>query len=462
MTEVRIETDFLGSVEIPADRYFGIETQRALRNFPITGIPISEMPELLSAFACIKKAAATANRRAGDLSPPKAAAISRACVEICDGRHRDHFPVDVVQGGAGTSTNMNVNEVIANRGLEILGRPRGEYASLHPKDDVNKCQSTNDVYSTAARLALVRTNRALASELRACVSAFEERARQFADVPKLGRTQLQDAVPMTLGQELAGFAETLAEDVERLGEIERHFLDVCLGGTAIGTGIGVSEYYEKNIVGILRETSGLPVKRTRNRVEATWDSGVFVLYSGLLKRLATKLSKIANDLRLLSSGPAGGIAELRLPAAQPGSSIMPGKVNPVIPEVMNQACFRVFGADTTVTFAAEAGQLQLNAMSPVIVWTIYEASSCLKSAIGTLVENCIDGLSPDRERCRETLASSSARVTLLAEDVGYNAAASVAVNMTRNGLSFEEAVRRELPDRASELLRNVRYRGNPG
>ncbi len=457
MTRLRSEEDFLGKLDVPADRYFGIETQRAVTNFPITGIPISSMPELLSAFAWIKSAAATVNRKAGDLSASKAEAISQVCLEICDGELSDHFPVDVVQGGAGTSTNMNVNEVIANRGLEIMGRSRGDYAFLHPKDDVNRCQSTNDVYATAARLALVQVNRALIAELRVCAAAFGERALQFADVPKLGRTQLQDAVRMSVGQELAGFAETLSEDVERLGEIEKHLLDICLGGTAIGTGIGVSDYYEKNIVGVLREVSGFPVVQTRNRIEATWDTGVFVLYSGLLKRLATKLGKIANDLRLLSSGPAGGLGELRLPAVQPGSSIMPGKVNPVIPEVVNQTCYRVFGADTTVTFAAEAGQLQLNAMGPVIVWTLYDATSCLTSAVRTLVENCIDGIAVDRERCRATLASSSARATLLAEDVGYNAAASVAMNMTEHRMTFEDALRRELPGRAADLLRDPRY-----
>ncbi len=450
----RTECDFLGSLEVPADCYYGIETQRAILNFPITGVPISAMPELLTAFAWIKEAAATTNFLAGSLTRERATAIRQVCREILAGQHRDQFPVDVIQGGGGTSTNMNVNEVIANRALEILGYPLGAYEFLHPKDHVNRCQSTNDVYATAIRLTVVQINQRLARAIRRCVSAFEERAEAFDAVPKLGRTQLQDAVPMTVGDELHGFAAALAEDIERIEEMKPLFLEVNLGGTAIGTGVGVSEYYDAHILTALEETSGLPVTRAGNRIEATWDTGIFVFYSGLLKRLATKLSKIANDLRLLASGPMGGIGELRLPQVQPGSSIMPGKVNPVIPEVMNQACFRVFGADTTVTFAAESGQLQLNVMEPLIIWSIHDAASSLISAIGTLVDNCVTGLEVDLERCAQNLNASPARATLIASEVGYGRAAEVALYMVQKRMSFEEALRAVLPERAEALLRD--------
>jgi len=451
----RTETDFLGSVEVPADRYFGIETLRACQNFQITGTPVSAMPELIVALAWIKKAAASVNERAGDIDTVRRAAITEACDELLGGRHHDEFVVDVIQGGAGTSTNMNANEVIANRALEILNHPRGSYGVIHPKDDVNRCQSTNDVYATAIRLTIVQLNERLVTAVENCLNAFEEQARRFNGIHKLGRTQLQDAVPMTVGQELSAFAISLAEDVDRLREMQPLLLEVNLGGTAIGTAVGVSDYYLEHIVEELAAVSGLPVRAAGNRIEATWDTGIFVFYSGLLKRLATKLSKIANDLRLLSSGPFGGIGELRLPPKQPGSSIMPGKVNPVIPEVVNQTCYRVFGADTTVTFAAESGQLQLNAMEPVILWSIYEATSSLIAAVDTLVDNCIKDLDVDADRCRALLAASPARATLIAKQLGYSAASEVALAMTRDRLSFEDALRRVSPEQADAVVASL-------
>jgi aspartate ammonia-lyase len=451
----RIEQDFLGEIAVPADRYFGAETMRAIGNFPITGIPISAMPELLIAFAWIKKAAARTNAAAGDLAAEQAGAIVAACDEILAGQHHGEFCLDVIQGGAGTSTNMNANEVIANRALEIMGHPRGDYAHLHPKDHVNKCQSTNDVYATAVRLTIVQINRRLSAAMQQIVAAFERKATEFAHIPKLGRTQLQDAVPMTVGQEMQAFADALREDILRIGEMQILFMEVNMGGTAIGTAVGASPYYLQHIVPALADVAGMALTPSANRIEASWDTGLFVFYSGLLKRLATKLSKISNDLRLLSSGPLSGLGELKLPQMQPGSSIMPGKVNPVIPEVMNQICFRVFGGDTTITFAAEAGQLQLNAMEPVIIWTIYESCTSLIAGMETLVENCIDGIAVDEARTAELLARSTALVTSLMPLVGYALATRIARAMIEDRISLPEAVREYLPDRADQLLASV-------
>ena len=456
---MREETDFLGTLEVPADRYYGIETQRAILNFPITGTPISAMPELLTALAWIKEAAASVNERAGELAPEKAEAIRLACQEIAAGLHADQFPVDVLQGGAGTSTNMNMNEVVANLALEKLGHARARYDVIHPKDHVNRCQSTNDAYATAVRICIVLVNRNLTAAVRRCVEAFETRAESYGDVPKLGRTQLQDAVPMTVGAELCAFATALEEDIVRFQELEPLLLETNLGGTAIGTGIGASAYYAEHIVDELARLSSLPVTASRNRVEASWDTGVFVMATGVLKRLAAKLSKIANDLRLLSSGPMGGLGELRLPQVQPGSSIMPGKVNPVIPEVVNQACYRAFGADTVVTFAAEAGQLQLNAMEPVMLWSIYEATTGLTAAVGTLIDRCILELDVDAARCRELLDASPARVTSLAPIIGYAAAAEVAIRMVEHRETFTDALR-AVADADTAVRTKLRANGN--
>lgn len=439
-SSIRQEEDFLGVVAVPGDRYFGAETMRALQNFPITGTPISAMPELIDALVWIKKAAALTNGSEGTLSPSQVSAIVAACDDILRGDFREEFCVDVLQGGAGTSTNMNANEVIANRALEIMGRPRGTYSIVHPKDHVNKCQSTNDVYASAIRLTIVQLNERLAASIQKIVDAFQTKANEFAHIQKLGRTQLQDAVPMTVGQEMNAYATALSEDIMRIDDMRKLFLELNLGGTAIGTTVGASPYYVENIMSTLEEVSGLPVTVSANKLEATWDTGIFVFYSGLLKRVATKLSKISNDLRLLSSGPVGGVGELQLPARQPGSSIMPGKVNPVIPEVMNQVCFRVFGADTTVTFASEAGQLQLNAMEPVMLWSIYDAGTALIAAIDTLVDHCILGISVNEDVCSRLLEFSTARVTEMVPLLGYERATKVAMQIRTHGVSFEEAV----------------------
>lgn len=449
----RIEYDFLGEVAVPAERYYGAETMRAIRNFPITGTPISAMPELLMALAWIKKAAAQTNLAAGDLSDDQATAIVAACDEILAGKLHSEFCLDVIQGGAGTSTNMNANEVIANRALEIMGHQRGDYAHMSPKDHVNKCQSTNDVYATAIRLTVVQMNRRLAAATLQLVEAFERKAEEFHHIPKLGRTQLQDAVPMTVGQEMQAFADTLRDDVARIEEMQPLFMQVNMGGTAIGTGVGATDYYMHHIVPNLAQVADMAITPSHNRIEATWDTGLFVFYSGLLKRLATKLSKISNDLRLLSSGPLSGIGELCLPQMQPGSSIMPGKVNPVIPEVMNQICFRVFGGDTTVTFAAEAGQLQLNAMEPVIIWTLYESCSSLIMGMDTLIENCVNGIRVDEFRTAQLLQGSTALVTSLMPDIGYANASRVARTMIETKIGIADALRLLLPEQADRLIR---------
>lgn len=442
----RVERDPLGEVRVPADRLFGAQTQRAVENFPVSGRTIASMPHLLRALAQVKKAAATTNAATGEIDVATAAAIVAACDEVIAGRWRSEFVVDVFQGGAGTSTNMNMNEVVANRALAILGRPYGDYATLSPNDHVNRSQSTNDVYATAVRLTVFALNRSLVEALARLAAAFDAKAVEFAGIPKLGRTQLQDAVPMTLGQEFGGFATTVAEDAARADEIGRFFLEVNLGGTAIGTGVGASPAYVDGVIGALRAVTGLPVVRADNLIEATWDMGAFVLYGGMLKRVASKLSKIANDLRLLSSGPRGGFAEIHLPQRQPGSSIMPGKVNPVVPECLNQIAFRVFGADTTITFAAEAGQLQLNAFEPVILWSIHEAVDLLVAGIDMLVVNCVAGIEADPERCRSNLTTSTALATSLVPHIGYARAAAIAKGAVATGSDLRSAVEAIHPD----------------
>lgn len=441
---IRTELDPLGFVDVPADRLYGAQTERARRNFPLSGVTIAAMPELIVALAQVKQAVARVNRRVGDVPADVADAIIAACSELLTGRHHEHFPVDACQGGAGTSTNMNVNEVIANRADELLGQPRGSLA-VNPNDHVNRNQSTNDAYATAVRLAVHALNDRLCAGLTALADAMDERAAAFAGVVKLGRTQLQDAVPMTLGQEFAAFATTLREDIQRAGESAALMLEVNLGGTAIGTGIAASPGYRAAICAELAEVTGKPVVPAANLIEATWDMGAFVLYSGMLKRVAAKLCKIANDLRLLSSGPFGGIGEIRLPARQPGSSLMPGKVNPVIPEAVNAAAFRVFGLDVTVGFAAQAGQLQLNAFEPLIFWSIHEAVHLLANAMETLARECVAGIAADETRCRENVTRSTAFATELVPLIGYARAAAVARRAQDCG-SLDVALRELEPD----------------
>ncbi len=416
----RSEHDLLGDREVPHEFYYGVQTLRALENFNISGVPLAVYPVLVQALTQVKLAAARANADLGLLSRPVADAIEQACQEIIGGKLHSHFVVDMIQGGAGTSTNMNANEVIANRALEILGYEKGQYEFCHPNNHVNLSQSTNDAYPTALKLALMESNESLVKVLSRLTASFREKADQFAKVLKMGRTQLQDAVPMTLGQSFAAWATTLEEEVERLEQNAALFLEVNLGGTAIGTGINADPAYGPKVMEHLREISGLEVCQAPDLVEATQDTGSFVMYSSALKRLAVKLSKVCNDLRLLSSGPRTGINEINLPAMQPGSSIMPGKVNPVIPEVVNQIAYKVIGNDLTVALAAEAGQLELNVMEPVIAQSLFESIEMLKNGMTTLQQRCVEGITANEEVCQQQVQRSIGVVTALVPRLGYD------------------------------------------
>ncbi|HQP34656.1 MAG TPA: aspartate ammonia-lyase [Polyangiaceae bacterium] len=422
----RVEHDLLGDREVPADALYGIQTLRAVENFPISGVHLSHFPTLVRALAMVKQGAARANARLGLLPPPVAGAIDRACQELVDGKWHGHFVVDMVQGGAGTSTNMNANEVIANRALELLGKRRGDYAECHPNNHVNLAQSTNDVYPTALRIATMLSVRKLISALEKLRSALAAKGEEFSGVLKMGRTQLQDAVPMTLGQEFTAFAVTTAEDIARLRETARLFLEINMGGTAIGTGINADPRYPELVVDELRQLTGLDVTLAENLVEATPDTGAFVTFSGTLKRIAVKLSKMCNDLRLLSSGPRCGLSEINLPPRQPGSSIMPGKVNPVIPEVVNQVAFQVIGNDLTITLAAEAGQLQLNVMEPILAFNTFQSIDILTAAVLTLTSRCIVGITANAQRCRDMVEHSIGIVTAVVPALGYDKTSEVA------------------------------------
>jgi aspartate ammonia-lyase len=423
---VRIEHDLLGERAVPASAYYGIHTLRALENFPITGTAISMYPELVGALACIKQAAAMANAELGLLDERRSVAIRLACEEVREGKLFDEFVVDVIQGGAGTSTNMNANEVICNRALELLGFGKGDYHELHALDHVNLSQSTNDVYPTAIKLALNFGIRRLLEQMRALRTSFERKAAEFESVLKVGRTQLQDAVPMTLGQEFSTYAVMLGEDEQRLSEAGNLIREINLGATAIGTGINAHPEYAPLVTRRLSEISGVPLVVSPNLVEATQDAGSFVQLSGVLKRIAVKLSKTCHDLRLLSSGPRAGIGEIALPPVQAGSSIMPGKVNPVIPEVVNQIAFEVIGNDVTVTMAAEAGQLQLNAFEPIIAHSLFKSLAHLAAGCRTLNERCVKGIRADAQRARRLLDESTALVTALTPFLGYAASTEIA------------------------------------
>lgn len=436
----RIEHDLLGDRAVPADAYYGIHTLRALENFPITGTPISVYPDLVGALACVKQAAAIANAELGLLDERRSMAIRLACEEVREGKLHEEFVVDVIQGGAGTSTNMNANEVICNRALEILDHRKGEYAILHPLDHVNLSQSTNDVYPTAVKLALQLGIRRLAQDMGALRGAFEAKAGEFADALKVGRTQLQDAVPMTLGQEFSTYAVMLGEDEQRLAEAAGLIREINLGATAIGTGINAHPDYAPLVTTRLSEVSGVPFVSSPNLVEATQDAGAFVQLSGVLKRIAVKLSKTCNDLRLLSSGPRAGIGEIALPAVQAGSSIMPGKVNPVIPEVVNQIAFEVVGNDMAVTMAAEAGQLQLNAFEPIIAHSLFKSVAHLAAGCRTLAERCVKGITANRERARRFVDESTALVTALTPIIGYAHATEIAQEALRTGARVYDLV----------------------
>ena len=437
---VRTEHDLLGDRAVPADAYYGIHTLRALENFSISGTPISIYPDLVMALACVKQAAAIANAELGLLEERRAQAIRLACEEVRAGKLFDEFVVDVIQGGAGTSSNMNANEVICNRALELLGHAKGEYQHLHPLDHVNLSQSTNDVYPTAIKLALQFGIRRLLHDMALLRNAFQAKAAEFGDVLKVGRTQLQDAVPMTLGQEFSTYAVMLGEDEQRLAEAATLIREINLGATAIGTGINAHPDYARLVTARLTELSNVPFIVSPDLVEATQDAGSFVQLSGVLKRIAVKLSKTCNDLRLLSSGPRAGLGEIHLPAVQAGSSIMPGKVNPVIPEVVNQIAFEVIGNDITVTMAAEAGQLQLNAFEPIIAHSLFKSLQHLGAGCRTLAERCVKGIRADRERARRLLDESTALVTALTPYIGYARATEIAQEALRTGARVYDLV----------------------
>lgn len=439
----RIEKDLLGPLAVPADAYYGVQTQRALENFVLSGVPLSHFHKLIIGLAMVKKAAAAANRDIGDLEQSKYDAIAYACDRLIDGEYHEQFVVDMIQGGAGTSTNMNANEVIANIALEYMGHAKGEYDKLHPNNDVNMSQSTNDAYPTAIRVGLQLSHAELVDSLSLLQQAFAAKRDEFKDVIKMGRTQLQDAVPMTLGQEFGAYATTLGEDIERIAGLYDLLREVNLGGTAIGTGINADPRYAELAVRHLSEVCGHPMRLAADLIEATSDMGAFVLFSGMTKRLAIKLSKICNDLRLLSSGPRTAINEINLPPQQPGSSIMPGKVNPVIPEAVNQVAYQVIGNDLAITMAAEAGQLQLNVMEPLIAYKILESMRLLRRAMDMLRERCIVGITANRERCAELVNNSIGLITALNPYIGYEAATRIAQEALMSGRGVLELVREE-------------------
>lgn len=438
--KTRKEHDLLGEREVPYEYYYGIQTLRALENFNISGITLNFYPDFINSLAMVKLAATKANYELGLLPKEIADAIIQACHEITNNRFHAHFVVDMIQGGAGTSTNMNANEVIANRALEILGKERAEYEFCHPNNHVNLSQSTNDAYPTAIKIALIKANEKLVDVLQELIKELNRKAKEFMHVIKMGRTQLQDAVPMTLGQTFLAFANTMEEEVQQLNRTAALFLEVNMGGTAIGTGINADPKFSDKVIPYLRTITGMDIRLARNLIEATQDTGDFVTYSGALKRLSIKLSKMSNDLRLLSSGPRAGLCEINLPPMQPGSTIMPGKVNPVIPEVVNQIAFKVIGNDLTVAMAAEAGQLELNVMEPVIVQSLFESIEMLKSGMKVLTTRCITGITANEERCREMVQNSIGLVTALNPYIGYEASTFIAKQALETGKSVYDLV----------------------
>ncbi len=426
MGATRREHDLLGDRDVPADVLWGVQTSRAMENFHISGVRLDHHPELIEALAVIKRACAVVNRDLGQLDERRCDAIVQACDELRNGLWHGHFVVDMVQGGAGTSTNMNANEVIANRALELLGQSKGDYAKLHPNTHVNMSQSTNDVYPSALKLALVRRTGRLVEEIDRLAEAFARKGEEFASVIKMGRTQLQDAVPMTLGQEFRAWGVTIGEGAQRIVRALPGLKELNMGGTAIGTGINTDARYAQRVVDELGKQTGLDLSLAADLVEETQDTSGFVELAGVFKMMAVRLSKICNDLRLLSSGPRCGLGEINLPAAQPGSSIMPGKVNPVIPEVVNQVAFQVIGLDTTVAMAAEGGQLELNVFEPIIAFDLLSAIRMMRRAMETLRLRCIDGITANEEVCRQQVHRSIGVVTALNPLLGYEKTSEVA------------------------------------
>ncbi|PLY04828.1 MAG: aspartate ammonia-lyase [Arcobacter sp.] len=453
---IRMEHDLIGDREIPSDVYYGVQSLRAKENFAITGITLSQFPTFITSLAKVKKAVALANYELELLPENKKNVICEACDEIIAGKLHDQFVVDMIQGGAGTSINMNANEVIANRALELLGHERGEYKFLHPNNDVNLSQSTNDAYPTAFRIALFEKIYELTDSMKILKSSFLNKSIEFKDVIKMGRTQLQDAVPMTLGQEFHTYVTMINEDIQRLIECQQLVREMNLGATAIGTGINSHPDYACLVEEKLQEVTGRPFVTAKDLVEATQDTGAYVQISGVLKRVATKISKICNDLRLLSSGPRTGFNEINLPAMQPGSSIMPGKVNPVIPEVVNQVAFQVIGGDVTITMASEGGQLQLNVFEPVIAYNLFNSMNMMKNAFETLATKCVDGITANKEHCQELVLNSIGLVTALNPTIGYENSTSVAKEALDSGRSvYDIVLERELltKEELDELIR---------
>ena len=429
----RLEHDSLGQREISNQDYYGVQTRRALENFQISGIPLRNFEHFIDALALVKKAAAMANHELGVLTAPKMKAICAACDEILDGKLHEHFVVDMFQGGAGTSTNMNANEVIANRGLEILGKEKGDYGHLHPNDDVNCSQSTNDVYPTAIKIAVILSLKDLLAAMGGLRKALAQKAVEFSAVLKMGRTENQDAVPMTLGQEFGAYSRMIESASQALLHAAVELHDLNMGATAIGTGINSPPGYAERVTLLLAEVSGLPLRKAENLVEATQDSGCFAQMSGTLKRAAVQISKICNDLRWLSSGPRCGLNEINLPPMQPGSSIMPGKVNPVIPELVNQICYQIIGYDTVISMAAEASELELNMAEPIIAYDLLHGMMILKNACIMLTSRCITGITANVDRCRHYVESSIGLVTALNPVLGYEKSAAIAKEALKTG-----------------------------
>ncbi|WP_315108082.1 aspartate ammonia-lyase [Clostridium intestinale] len=439
--ETRIEFDSIGDMHVPVEAYYGVQTLRAKNNFHITNRTIH--PELIISLAEIKKAAAITNIDINKLNRKVGAAIIQACNEIISGRLHDEFIVDPIQGGAGTSANMNANEVIANRAIEILGGKKGDYSLVHPNDHVNMAQSTNDVFPTAGKLVIIKMLVNAVYELERLYEVLEEKAIEFNDVIKMGRTQLQDAVPIRLGQSFHAFASVIKRDINRLTKVQEEILTVNMGATAIGTSINVSLDYLKNITLNLKKVTGLNLTQAEDLIDGTQNLDGFVSVSGVLKTCAINLSKMANDLRLLSSGPKTGIGEINLPSMQNGSSIMPGKINPVIPEVVSQVAFNIMGNDFTVTMAAEAGQLELNAFEPVLFYNLFESIETLRNATKTFVDNCIIGITANKERCAQLVNDSVGIVTVLCPYIGYKKSADIAKEALKTGISVKEIILRE-------------------
>ena len=422
----RTETDLLGSKEVPEEVYYGVQTSRAIDNFHISGHLLSSYPNFIRGMAITKKAAAMANMEVGMITPEQGEAICWACDQLISGRFHDQFPIDMIQGGAGTSTNMAANEVIANLALERMGHQRGEYQYCSPNDVVNASQSTNDAYPCAIHMAMCLEHLAFMPHLEKMIDSLDKKTKEFAHVIKMGRTQLQDAVPMTLGQTFSGFAAALRGEVANLRNAADEFLTVNMGATAIGTGICSKPGYSEACIKALRKVTGWNITLADNLIEATSATSCMIQYSSAMKRLALKVNKMCNDLRLLSSGPRCGLNEIHLPERQPGSSIMPGKVNPVIPEVMNQVCYKVIGNDMCITFASDNGQLELNVMEPVIAYTLFESVHLLENGLDTLRTLCIEGIVANEERCRQLVQNSIGIVTMLNPIIGYKQSTKIA------------------------------------